>query len=214
MLNCLSLNPELLSPRNNSCAHPDGNIHLFFSLWCDERGNSSVFFFLQHTPAHAYTLLLSSSSMNCSTTLGLYSTGLAWSLSWYNPTWWEVVMTHEQRTFGASPKYVTVRLTHLICYNDFSVMKKNHLAHLLLCIWVELICRWAHVVDPPPAILVQQQDRKMFQKPFNVTRNWNTAIQWCDLSNKWILLCVNSKNSRLFVLTNTEVWIEYTEVDL
>lgn len=34
-------------------------------------------------------------------------------------------MTHEQGTFGASPEYVTVTITHLRrCYDDFAVDAK------------------------------------------------------------------------------------------
>lgn len=53
--------------------------------------------------------------------------------AWHDPsadiitTWWEVVMTHEQRTFGASPKYDTVTITHITCLcDDFAIMALSY----------------------------------------------------------------------------------------
>lgn len=74
--------------------------------------------------------------------LRLSNTGVHITAAWHDPSadiitmWWGVVMTHEQRTFGATPKYVTVTITHLTwrC-DDFAAVTKDRNAKRMLSVF-------------------------------------------------------------------------------
>lgn len=76
--------------------------------------------------------------------LQLFSKAQRWAYmtpAWYDhsadviTTWREVGMTHEQRTFGPSPKCVTVTITCLTCYVDFAVMVKTCITNQEHFLW-------------------------------------------------------------------------------
>lgn len=119
--------------------HADAHVNLCRSLSCrtrDGHADKTVSLFLLHghanTRAREHTPTIKFSNelpLSNEAQRRVYITP-----AWHDPsadiitTWWGVVMTHEQRTFGASPKYDTIIITHITCgYDDFAIMALSYL---------------------------------------------------------------------------------------